>query len=93
MVAAAAGFAVLALAVVYFVLAGLAHQLTPRSVLAAGPLIVAFGGVGVVVARRQPHNPLGGILLGCLFVLALGGIAGFYAVLVYRLGHHGLPLA
>ncbi|MGH3151635.1 MAG: hypothetical protein ACRDOB_13055 [Streptosporangiaceae bacterium] len=54
---------------------------------------MAFGGVGVVVARRQPHNPLGWILLGCLFVLALGGIAGFYAVLVYRLGHHGLPLA
>ena len=84
---------VLALAIGYFVLAGLVHQLTPGAVLAAGPLIVAFGGVGIVVARRQPRNPLGWIMLGCLIVLALGGIAGFYAVLDYRLGHHGLPLA
>jgi hypothetical protein len=92
-VAAAAGFVVLALAVVYLVLAVLVHQLTPRNVLVAGPLIVAFGGVGVVVARRQPRNRIGWILLGCLIVLGLGGIAGFYAVLDYRLGHHGLPLA
>jgi MFS family permease len=92
-VAAAAGFVVLALAVMYLVVAGLVHQLTPGNVLAAGPLIVAFGGVGVVVARRQPHNSIGWIMLGCLIVLALGGIAGFYAVLDYRLGHHGLPLA
>jgi len=54
---------------------------------------VAFGGVGVVVARRQPRNRLGWIMLGCLFVVELGGIAGFHAVLDYRLGHHGLPLA
>jgi hypothetical protein len=92
-VAAAAGFVVLALAVVYLVLAGLVHQLTLRNVLVAGAAIAAFGGVGVVVARRQPRNRLGWILLGCLIVLALGGIAGFYAVLDYRLGHYGLPLA
>jgi hypothetical protein len=92
-VAAVAGCAVLALAVVYFVLAGLVHQLTPGNVLVAATDIVAFGAVGVVVARRQPHNSLGWIMLGCLIVLALGGIAGFYAVLDYRLGHHGLPLA
>jgi hypothetical protein len=91
--AAAAGFVVLAFAVVYLVLAGLVHQLTPGTVLVAVPLIVAFGGVGVVVARRQSRNPLGWIMLGCLIVLALGGIAAFYAVLDYRLGHHGLPLA
>ena len=83
----------LALAVVYFVLAGLVHQLTPGNVLVAATALVAFGGVGVIVARRQPHNPLGWIMLGCLIVLALGGIAGFYAVLDYRLGHHGLSLA
>ncbi len=82
-----------ALAVVYFVLAGLVHQLTPRNVLVPGTLVVAFGGVGVVVARRQPHNRLGWLLLGSLFALGLGGIAAFYAVLDYRLGHHGLPLA
>jgi hypothetical protein len=91
--AAAAGLVVLALAIGYFVLAGLVHQLTPGAVLAAGPLIVAFGGVGIVVARRQPRNLLGWIMLGCLIVLILNGIAGHYAVLDYRLGHHGLPLA
>ena len=82
---------VLVLAVVYFWLAALAH-LTPRHILVAGTLIVAFGGVGLVVAHRQPRNRLGWILLGWLFLLGLGGIAGPYAVLDYRLGHHGLPL-
>ena len=84
---------VLALAVVYFLLAGLVHQLTPRHILVAGTLVAAFGGVGVVVARRQPRNRLGWILLGLLLLLGLGGIAAFYAVLDYRLGHHGMPLA
>ena len=82
---------VLVLAVVYFWLAALAH-LTPRHILVAGTLIVAFGGVGLVVAHRQPRNRLGWILLGWLFLVGLGGIAGPYAVLDYRLGHHGLPL-
>jgi len=84
-------FLVLLLTVVYFWLAALAH-LTPRHILVAGTLIVAFGGVGLVVAHRQPRNRLGWILLGWLFLLGLGGIAGPYAVLDYRLGHHGLPL-
>jgi hypothetical protein len=84
-------FLVLVLAVVYFWLAALAH-LTARHILVAGTLIVAFGGVGLVVAHRQPRNRLGWVLLGWLFLLGLGGIAGPYAVLDYRLGHHGLPL-
>lgn len=84
---------VLVLAVGYFVLADQVHQLTPSTVLVAGFLLVAFGGVGVVVARRQPGNLLGWIMLGCLLVLILDGIAGHYAVLDYRLGHGGLPLA
>jgi hypothetical protein len=92
-VAAGAGFVVLSLAVVYFWLGGLVHQLGPRNVLVSSTLVVAFGGVGVVVARRQPRNRLGWILLGLLLLLGLGGIAAFYAVLDYRLGHHGLPLA
>jgi hypothetical protein len=87
---ASVDFLVLVLAVAYFWLAALAHQ-TPRHVLVAGTLIVAFGGVGLVVANRQPRNRLGWILLGWLFLLGLGGIAGPYAVLDYRLGHHGLP--
>jgi hypothetical protein len=72
-------------------LAGLVHQLTPKHILLGSTLVLAFGGVGVVVARRQPHNPIGWILLGLVVLLALGGVAGFYAVLSYRLGHRGLP--
>jgi hypothetical protein len=92
-VAAIVGFVVLGLVLAYFVLAGLVHQLTPRHVLAGGTLIVAFGVVGVVVARRQPRNRIGWILLGFIILLGIGNIAGFYAVLDYRLGHRGLPLA
>jgi hypothetical protein len=40
--------------VVYFWLAGLAHQLIPRHFLTAGTVAVAFGAIGVLVARRQP---------------------------------------
>ena len=90
--AAVTAFVALALAVVYFWLGALAHQ-SPRHILVAGTLIVAFGGVGVIVAYRQPRNRLGWLLLGLLFLLELFGTAGSYAVLDYRLGHHGLPLA
>ena len=83
----------LTLAVVFFVLVGLGHQLTPHLVLLEGTLFAAFGGVGVVLALRQPRNRIGWIMLGCIIVLGLGGIAARYAVLDYRLGHHGLPLA
>ncbi|HJZ25835.1 MAG TPA: hypothetical protein VJ370_06105, partial [Streptosporangiaceae bacterium] len=88
-----AGFVALTLAVVFFVLVGLGHQLAPHLVLLEGTLFAAFGGVGVVLALRQPRNRIGWIMLGCIIVLGLGGIAARYAVLDYRLGHHGLPLA
>jgi len=47
--------------------------------------------VGIVVARRQPGNPLGWMFLALAALAALGNCAGAYAVLSYRLGHH-LPL-
>ena len=47
--------------------------------------------VGIVVARRQPGNPLGWMFLALAALSALGNCAGAYAVLSYRLGHH-LPL-
>ena len=70
-----------------------AHQL---SILGTGPIIpvvVAYAGVGVVVARRQPRNSIGWILIGFIVLFLFSGMAGFYAVLFYNLGHHGLPLA
>jgi hypothetical protein len=55
-------------------------------------IIITFGAVGVVVARAQPRNPVGWLLLGCALALALSTAGGSYAVLIYRLGHRNLPL-
>jgi hypothetical protein len=47
--------------------------------------------VGIVVARRQPRNPLGWLLLAIGLCLILATDGSDYALLAYRLGHH-LPL-
>jgi hypothetical protein len=52
---------------------------------------VPSAGVGVVVARRQPANPLGWLFVAIAACLILSSVGGDYAYLVYRLGHH-LPL-
>jgi len=49
--------------------------------------------VGVVVARHQPPNPVGWILILFVVLQLLAVDAGSYAVFCYRLGHPGLPLA
>ena len=56
-------------------------------------LCLAFVVVGTVVARGQPRNPVGWLLLAFGFVISLSTDAGFYSVLHYRLGHTRLPLA
>jgi hypothetical protein len=66
------------------------------SILSTGPvvpIVVIYAGVGFIVARRQPRNPIGWILIGFILVFVFSSIAGWYAVLYYRFGHHGLPLA
>jgi hypothetical protein len=75
------------------VLSALTGQL---SVLSSGPIfpvVVVYAAVGFVVARRQPGNPIGWILITWIVVFLLSGVAGGYAALYYRFGHHGLPLA
>jgi hypothetical protein len=75
------------------VLSALVGQL---SVLGSGPIIpiaVVYAAVGFVVARRQPGNPIGWILITFIVMFLLSGAAGGYATLYYRFGHHGLPLA
>jgi hypothetical protein len=52
---------------------------------------VPSGAVGVVVARRQPDNPLGWLFLAIAACLVLSSVGGDYAFYVYRLGHR-LPL-
>ena len=75
------------------VLSALTGQL---SVLGSGPIVpvvVVYAAVGFVVARRQPGNPIGWILITWIVMFLLSGVAGGYAALHYRFGHHGLPLA
>jgi hypothetical protein len=75
------------------VLSSLVRQLT---VLGSGPIVpivVVYTAVGFVVARRQPGNPIGWILSGFIVMFLLSSDVGLYAVLYYRFGHHGLPLA
>ena len=55
-------------------------------------IAVAFGVVGVVVAARQPGNPMGWILLGATGFLLLSDVASTYSVLDYRMHHGRLPL-
>jgi len=44
-----------------------------------------------VVARAQPRNPVGWLLLAAALGLALSSAAGEYEVLIYRQGHAALP--
>ena len=86
-----------ALAVVLLIaslpLSGLSHQLTFNGTSGGVGTTLFFGGVGVVVARRQPRNLVGRLLIGFVLLAGLSIDAGYYAVLRYRLGHPGLPLA
>jgi hypothetical protein len=87
------GALVLVLAVATTTLTGLAHQLTIRDVVSGLVFVLIYGGVGVVVARRQPRNPVGWMLLIFTVLYLLAGGASYYAVLHYRLGYRGLPFA
>ncbi len=82
----------LVLTAAYVALASLVHQLAAGNVGEPAALLI-YAAVGFIVARRQPRNPIGWILLLFSVLFMLGGDAGYYAVLHYRLGHHQLPLA
>jgi hypothetical protein len=59
---------------------------------AAAVFVIACGLLGILVARRQPHNPEGWLLLG-LAVAGMGLVdCGLYAVLDYQMRHGRLPL-
>jgi hypothetical protein len=49
---------------------------------------VPCAGVGFLVARRQPGNPLGWLFLAAAILLFISNDAGDYAYAVYRLGRH-----
>jgi hypothetical protein len=52
----------------------------------------AFGAVGVIVALREPHNPIGWMLLGVALLVGGSFDVEAYAYLIYLVGDHGLPL-
>jgi hypothetical protein len=80
-------------------LALLAGAMVPLSVLAGGgsdvvtALVIGVptAAVGVVVARRQPRNPLGWLLLAISACLVLSTDGPLYALLDYRFHHGRLP--
>jgi hypothetical protein len=57
------------------------------------PLVISLpsAAVGLLVARRQPRNPLGWLLLAISACLVLSEDGGLYAILDYHLAR-GLPL-
>jgi two-component system, NarL family, sensor kinase len=65
--------------------------ITRHNPLTAGGDVVAialpFEAVGVLVARRQPGNAIGWLMISTAVWALLGADAGFYAVFDYRLGH------
>jgi hypothetical protein len=87
------GALLLVLTAATFTLKGFDHQLTTSGTGWAFALILIYGGVGLVVARSQPRNPIGWLLLIFIVLFMLGAGATEYAVLAYSLGHRGLPLA
>jgi hypothetical protein len=54
-------------------------------------LTLPFAVVGFVVARRQPRNPIGWILLGSVTCLLLDTGGGSYSYIDYQLRHGSLP--
>jgi len=67
----------------------MAHQLFNG--LVALVIGVPCAVVGVLVARRQPGNPIGWLFLVIAACVSVGTVGSDYAFLAYRRGHH-LPL-
>jgi hypothetical protein len=84
--AAVLGVLIVLLAAAVIPLTVLAHQ--PVAGNAAQLLVgVPMGVVGFIVARRQPRNPIGWLLLVVVVGILLSLVADPYAWLVYRLGY------
>ncbi len=83
---------VLGVAAVLLVVASVPLDIV-RHDISQGVVVLPFGIVGFVVARRQSRNPIGWILLGLTLAFLLSDDGGSYAVLYYHLGHRGLPFA
>lgn len=86
-----------AAAIVLFLAAGLAltgvtHDPWPTNDGIALVVLTAYGGVGYVIARAEPRNPIGWIFLGLGFFTLADYLNRLYLVLDYREHGGGLPL-
>ena len=91
------GVLALASEIAQLVLEGLSHQLPTSSTdiantAAGGVFVVAFTAVAVVVARRQPANPMGWLLIAVPLAIQAGNVGSQYAYLDYTVKHGRLPL-
>jgi hypothetical protein len=90
--ATALGVLALALLGTTAALSVLTHQATFLNVATGIPIPLVYATVGVIVARHQPRNPVGWILILFVVLFLIPVDAGYYAALRYRFGYHGLPL-
>jgi len=88
----AGGLVLLALVVASVPLARAAHQSSTASDVGVLVAFAVFGGVGVVVAVRQPRNVMGWILIGIPVCLVLNTDMSAYAAIDYRVHPGLLPL-
>ena len=72
----------------YALLAAATHELTFGIYWSNALPIVPLAAVGLLVAARQPGNPIGWMALAEAALISLGCVGGQYAVLAYRMGHH-----
>jgi hypothetical protein len=82
------------LIVIVPVIGALSHHMSSTSATAVISLLVVIlvvAAVGLVVARHQPGNAIGWLLLGAALWIPLTIAASGYAALVYDYGHRGLP--
>jgi hypothetical protein len=82
----------LALTAAWVPLTYLTHDLQASRDGFAPVLALACGSLGMLVARRQPRNPEGWLLLSLAVGIVLVVDSGLYAVLDYRVHHGQLPL-
>jgi hypothetical protein len=84
----------LLLAIAAIPLTEFAHQALGIDTEVGGGIALTFAAVGMVIARREPRNSVGWVLLatGFLLILSTLGDAGLYLHADYGLHHGSLPL-
>ena len=84
------------LVVLEFLVPGVVSPPTGTASVVTGVMWFVFGvtftAVGVVVARREPRNPMGWLLIGAALAIQVGSDAPAYAYYDYKTHHGALPL-